>query len=245
MKSAAGRRLQIAWAENLELARRGEINPNYPQYVIDSAHAEAHRMQNAAAEKLRKAIRAAERAAKAALKAADAQRALVDGTVGECQICGRQIGTTVGVIAHHGYERPGYGMQTASCLGARYHSYAESCDRLREVAAIVAAQSADADAFVVVLQTRPPQTLSYDRPTDRYIGKRRETIRETVERPADFVDAQAPSWSLAARYSYANVLDEARRNARRRAAALREMSTFLQRRLATWQLVRSVSTSLR
>ena len=36
-----------------------------------------------------------------------------------CQICGRAIKASSGLIAHHGYERPGWGYQTTSCLGAR------------------------------------------------------------------------------------------------------------------------------
>lgn len=36
-----------------------------------------------------------------------------------CQCCGRGIFAATGLIAHHGYERPGDGYQTASCAGAR------------------------------------------------------------------------------------------------------------------------------
>jgi hypothetical protein len=36
-----------------------------------------------------------------------------------CQCCARGIFAATGVIAHHGYERPGHGYQTASCMGAR------------------------------------------------------------------------------------------------------------------------------
>lgn len=36
-----------------------------------------------------------------------------------CQCCERQIFAKLGTIAHHGYERPGYGWQTASCMGAK------------------------------------------------------------------------------------------------------------------------------
>lgn len=36
-----------------------------------------------------------------------------------CQICGREIFAETGVIAHHGYHRPGWGIQTPSCEGAR------------------------------------------------------------------------------------------------------------------------------
>lgn len=40
-----------------------------------------------------------------------------------CQCCGRRILANTGVIAHHGYERPGEGWQTASCMGARELPY--------------------------------------------------------------------------------------------------------------------------
>jgi len=40
-----------------------------------------------------------------------------------CQICARKIYAELGVIAHHGYERPGEGWQTDSCDGARKLPY--------------------------------------------------------------------------------------------------------------------------
>lgn len=36
-----------------------------------------------------------------------------------CQCCGRAILANTGTIAHHGYTRPDYGWQTASCMGAK------------------------------------------------------------------------------------------------------------------------------
>jgi hypothetical protein len=36
-----------------------------------------------------------------------------------CQCCGRSILANLGTIAHHGYERPGHGWQTGSCMGAK------------------------------------------------------------------------------------------------------------------------------
>jgi hypothetical protein len=36
-----------------------------------------------------------------------------------CQCCGRAIHAALGTIAHHGYQRPGDGWQTASCWGAK------------------------------------------------------------------------------------------------------------------------------
>lgn len=47
-----------------------------------------------------------------------------------CQICGRPIFAETGVIAHHGYERPGDGYQTASCPGARKLPFESSRDDL-------------------------------------------------------------------------------------------------------------------
>jgi len=45
-----------------------------------------------------------------------------------CQICGRPIKANRGTIAHHGYKRPDYGWQTASCMGALHLPYEVSRD---------------------------------------------------------------------------------------------------------------------
>src|SRR4249919_4341211 len=55
-----------------------------------------------------------------------------------CQCCGRQIFAQRGKIAHHGYERPGYGWQTASCMGALYLPF--EVDRTRLADLIVSLQ---------------------------------------------------------------------------------------------------------
>lgn len=47
-----------------------------------------------------------------------------------CQICGRPILAETGVIAHHGYTRPGDGYQTSSCFGARELPFEVSRDAL-------------------------------------------------------------------------------------------------------------------
>lgn len=49
-----------------------------------------------------------------------------------CQICEREIKATKGLIAHHGYKRPGGGYQTGSCSGARYLPYEISRDVIPE-----------------------------------------------------------------------------------------------------------------
>lgn len=61
----------------------------------------------------RRKLSAEETAANAARKAERERRAM------HCQICGRAILANSGKIAHHGYQRPGHGWQTASCFGAK------------------------------------------------------------------------------------------------------------------------------
>lgn len=55
-----------------------------------------------------------------------------------CQICGRLIKLVRGNIAHHGFQRPGSGYQTSSCMGARELPFEVSCDVLRDHVAGVA-----------------------------------------------------------------------------------------------------------
>lgn len=50
-----------------------------------------------------------------------------------CQCCGGSYLAKKGLIAHHGYQRPGYGNQTASCYGARNLPFEESRDCLGEM----------------------------------------------------------------------------------------------------------------
>lgn len=47
-----------------------------------------------------------------------------------CQCCGRKHLANTGTIAHHGYQRPGGGWQTASCSGAKCLPFEVSRDRL-------------------------------------------------------------------------------------------------------------------
>lgn len=51
---------------------------------------------------------------------AEAKAAADLGVRMTCQCCGRDIQSNTGTVAHHGYQRPGDGYQTASCMGAKY-----------------------------------------------------------------------------------------------------------------------------
>lgn len=67
-----------------------------------------------------------------------AEKAAKDKTARTCQICGRRIFAETGKIAHHGYERPGGGWQTASCRGARRLPYETDHTALDEEITFVA-----------------------------------------------------------------------------------------------------------
>lgn len=47
-----------------------------------------------------------------------------------CQCCGRKYLANTGTIAHHGYQRPGGGWQTASCSGAKHLPFEVNRDKL-------------------------------------------------------------------------------------------------------------------
>lgn len=72
----------------------------------------------------RREITPAETAANAAAKKAREAAAMT------CQCCARKFLANLGTVAHHGYERPGTGWQTASCMGAKYLPFEVDRDKL-------------------------------------------------------------------------------------------------------------------
>lgn len=73
-----------------------------------------------------------------------------------CQVCGRQIEANTGVIAHHGYTRPGGGWQTESCVGARHKPYEESWLVLPEVISQVEEYLKGQQTYLKTLNKNPP-----------------------------------------------------------------------------------------
>jgi hypothetical protein len=80
-----------------------------------------------------------------------------------CQICGRAIKAGNGLIAHHGYQRPGHGWQTNSCFGARYRPYEVACDALPPAIVGLGAYIARQQTTLASLLESPPATLAYER----------------------------------------------------------------------------------
>ena len=79
-----------------------------------------------------------------------------------CQICARGILANNGVIAHHGYERPGQYYQTASCMGARELPFEVSRDVLGSLIEQLKVWAKDQDELAAsVREERSPASLSY------------------------------------------------------------------------------------
>lgn len=96
-----------------------------------------------------------------------------------CQICAREIKARTGVIAHHGYQRPGNGWQTSSCLGARYLPYEESRDRIPEVKATYEGLLTTYKARLEDTLNNPPEEI-----TENLTYRFNEA--ETYQRPENF-----------------------------------------------------------
>jgi hypothetical protein len=80
-----------------------------------------------------------------------------------CQCCGRRFLANTGLMAHHGYQRPGGGWQTASCYGARHLPFEVSRDTLGDM---IMALETHRDRLLVTRQEmvdeKHPLTVSYE-----------------------------------------------------------------------------------
>lgn len=110
-----------------------------------------------------------------------------------CQCCGRKHLANTGKIAHHGYQRPGGGWQTASCAGARQLPFEVSREWLGKIindmrsqkAAMIdsrAAVEAETNGFTIVATdySQPRNVRNGKRPTI-YIKVTRDTFEAVKE----------------------------------------------------------------
>jgi len=158
-----------------------------------------------------------------------------------CQVCGRQIESQKGVIAHHGYKRPGDGWQTASCLGARYLPYQESCNRLIEVAQIVREYIVRQQQELADFLINPPQTLSV------FINKSAyQQGKEIVcQRPED-LDINSYGYKVSSgmprTYEYAH--SDIKRNYERVIRFAQEDVVIMEQRIVNWKLCKEEGKSV-
>lgn len=93
----------------------------------------------------------------------EARRAEEQKTRSHCQVCERLIQAKTGLIAHHGYRRPGMGWQTASCFGARGLPYEESRELIPFAMCVVAEHRERQLELIERLEKSPPRGLELER----------------------------------------------------------------------------------
>lgn len=103
-----------------------------------------------------------------------------------CQICGRAVLAKTGLIAHHGYKRPGNGWQTSSCYGARYRPYEVARDAIEGAISQCEGFIARTETTIAAMQANPPVELTEVRKSGW------KTNTTTLARPEGF-NPSAPS----------------------------------------------------
>ena len=94
-----------------------------------------------------------------------------------CQCCGGSVFAETGVIAHHGYTRPGDGWQTASCPGARHLPFEADRSVLALVIESYGTRIATVEREIHLVQTEasPVIVQAVDTTKPRILGKRQYT----------------------------------------------------------------------
>lgn len=132
-------------------------------------------------------------------------------TVRTCPVCFRAIAVVSGHMAHHGYERPGDGFQTASCPGTRFAPLEVSSAGLEWLIGALRKNLA-ADENLLVKQATEPRTL---------------LARRERKGPLEAIPREDPLWPQLFKRYLAGV--QVRINANR------ESIPPLEKRLAEWQ----------
>lgn len=141
-----------------------------------------------------------------------------------CQICGRPIKSASGLIAHHGYKRPGDGWQTRSCAGARHLPYEVSRDYIPVVMSGVREWLKDTENKLTEHIAKPPDIIRLK----RYNGKEYEYVK-----PASF---QIDGYHSGSAQSYDYAFDRVQRQMEMEIRAATDQIAFLQARFDNWKL---------
>lgn len=107
-----------------------------------------------------------------------------DAKARTCQICGRPIFAETGRIAHHGYERPGDGYQTASCPGALHLPYeVDKSALITRIASLKEYRANRIELRAAIAAERFPVQISYQvdrRENGKRVYLRGERVTDTV-----------------------------------------------------------------
>jgi hypothetical protein len=146
-----------------------------------------------------------------------------------CQICGRPIKSKNGIIAHHGYKRPGDGWQTASCNGARFLPYEVSCDRLPPTIETIKLHISRTEKMLEEHINNPPQSFVIQ------IGSSYNRIKseKIVTLPPTF-DAKNPPCCLPSMYCYEGEHSDIRRKYQSDIKYSKQDLEFMENRLKNW-----------
>jgi hypothetical protein len=106
----------------------------------------------------------------------------------ECQICGHyHLGYVKrGVLAHHGYQRPGRGYQTQSCVGALKQPLHVSCDALPPYIAALKGLVTREKGNVSLLSLFPPVQYTVQDSKWDSVSRRHVSVPRKVMRPEGF-----------------------------------------------------------
>lgn len=151
-----------------------------------------------------------------------------------CQICGRAILANTGFIAHHGYERPGEGYQTASCAGARELPFEVSSDALPPAIESVKAYIANQEKGKAEWLANPPAGIEDSR--KKSYGWNEYRVEWSVLRPADFVHTTADDrYTYHESGSYVSLYRSGLAGYDRRIKNSQDTLAYFEDRLANWK----------
>lgn len=143
-----------------------------------------------------------------------------------CQICGRPIKAKDGIIAHHGYKRPGDGWQTASCAGARHKPYEISCDCLPPTITYIKIHIQNVEARLEEHINNPPQTLVIQ------VGGYYKKEERIVTLPPTFDPKNPPC--CVGMFSYAGEYSDIRRKYQQDIKYSKQDLQYMEERLKNW-----------
>ncbi len=152
----------------------------------------------------------------------------------ECQICGRKIKAKFGLIAHHGYKRPGNGWQTVSCSGAKYRPYQVAKDALE-------IDIPDVEGYIVQMQ-QEVDDLRNDPPHSITIAKtdlRGRTVYDDDKGRTVYVTHWMPDFFnfedhfMGNKYAYET--QKKMRDMQYQVSSAKDDRDFMKQRLADWK----------
>ena len=150
-----------------------------------------------------------------------------------CQICGREVQAKKGLIAHHGYQRPGSGWQTSSCLGARHKPYEEARDRLPYAIGNLTQYRDHKKKFLNGLMKKPPAFLEKEK-FEGYGSKRKSVGKIRHDKPSNF-DPYSDKYSYD---EYTQIFKAERESAKLQIRMAESTLKDLQARYDNWKKVR-------